>query len=170
MANGTKLPAAGAAEEVVWRVAIGPRTDFYLARWRTMAEKGSKLSWNWAACLLSVFWFAWRRMPGHAALFGAIMVVFAAIGALDPDWLRPSLFASVAVGFGTGSYGNHFYRERTARLVATTAGMEAEPRLAELSRRGGVSMPALIAAIVLFAAAMVGVSMALAPMPALPAS
>ena len=56
------LVPADAAEEEKWRLAIGPKADLYLTRWRAMAAKNSALSWNWAACLASLFWFAYRKM------------------------------------------------------------------------------------------------------------
>ena len=157
---GQDIPNPGAAGEAAWRAAIGPRADFYLSRFRTMAEKGTKTSWNWAACLLSVFWFAWRKMPVQAVLFALAFIALAAAGAIRPEWLRPTMFASVAVGFITGTYGNHFYRERIAGLTAETSDETA------LRQKGGVSNVLLAIAIVGFVAAMVLVPMALAPVPA----
>src|SRR5205085_8756730 len=50
----TPLPLPG---EELLAAAIGPNAAWYLERWRAMAAKRSQLSWNWAACLLSVYWF-----------------------------------------------------------------------------------------------------------------
>ena len=44
----------------------------YIGRFLDMQEKNSKLSWNWSAGLLSVFWCFYRKMTGLGVAFMAI--------------------------------------------------------------------------------------------------
>ena len=35
---------------------------YFLKKWATAEQNKNKESWNWAACLLGVAWFAYRKM------------------------------------------------------------------------------------------------------------
>ena len=50
--------------EAFYRAAIGPKNQaYYLSRFLAFDEAGrAGPSWNWAAALLTFFWFIYRRM------------------------------------------------------------------------------------------------------------
>src|SRR4051812_49497311 len=101
------------------RAAIGPRADYYLRHWRAMDEKGKSYDWNWAACLLNVFWFAYRKMWGPMAAMGLAYVVASPL--LDPAnhrMVRIVAGVLIALSFVTGSYGNRLYRAKAERIAA----------------------------------------------------
>jgi hypothetical protein len=130
-------------EEEKWRVAVGPRADHYLARWRAMAGRNANVSWNWAACLANLFWFAYRKMWLPMAGLIVAVIVLAVIGASGPGAGRVTLLLNIGLTFVTGAFGNHLYRRHVARLVAETSGLPRAEQLAQLGKRGGVSAPAL---------------------------
>ena len=133
------------------RAAIGPRADYYLRRWREMDEKGRKVSWNWAACLLNTFWFAYRKMWGPMAAMGLAILV--ATPFMDPgnkNLLRIILFSLVGLSFLSGTFGNWLYRRQVERRLAETAAMDDAAARAELEAKGGVSLAAAIGAFIGF--------------------
>ncbi len=144
------LPAADEDEEK-WRAAIGPNADYYLERWRQMDAKGTAINWNWAACLANLFWFAYRKMwlPMVALIVASLLLSL--LGAASPQMAEPSLLLSIGLTFVTGSFGNHLYRRQTARLVAETAGLDRQAALDQLRSRGGISIPALVISLSVFA-------------------
>jgi hypothetical protein len=127
------------------RAAIGPRADYYLRKWREMDARGKAYDWNWAACFLNVFWFAYRKMWGPMIAMGLLYVVTSPF--LDPTHktvLKIVLVVLVGASFVTGSLGNRLYRAHVMRIVAETAGADA-------AKRGGVSLGAALAALVVVA-------------------
>lgn len=131
------------ANEERLRAAIGPRADFYLHRWRQMDETGKSYNWNWAACLLNVFWFAYRKMWGAMAAMALAFAVASPF--LDPTnklYFRIAAFSLVGLSLVTGGFGNRLYRRRIEALVAGPATLE------QLRARGGVSLVAALAALV----------------------
>ena len=129
------VPAAGSQQESAWRAAIGRNADWYLERWRQSEAKGTTRSWNWAACLLSVFWFAYRKMwPAMIVLLVVNLVVGAVAGALALS-AQVQLVLMVLISFVTGTFGNDWYRRHVAKIVA-----EAESLPAQAARRGGTSL------------------------------
>ena len=132
----------GIAEEAL-RAAIGPNSDYYLARWSEIRAKGSRVSWNWAACLANLYWLAWRKMWAPLTLLVVAFVLVWIVGALLPALAQATLLISIGFTFVTGAYGNEIYRRHCERLVAGTAGLEGEEALAGLRRRGGTSATAL---------------------------
>lgn len=125
------------------RAAIGPRADYYLRQWREMDESGKSYSWNWAACLLSVFWFAYRKMWG--ATIAVALAYIVASPFLDPTnklYFRIAAFSLVGLSFVTGGFGNLVYRREIEKLIAGTATLE------QLRARGGVSLAAALATFV----------------------
>jgi len=125
------------------RAAIGPRADYYLRHWAAMDAKGKSYDWNWAACFLNVFWFAYRKMWGPMIAMGLVYVVASPL--LDPtNRLLLKIVAAVLIGlsFVTGSFGNRLYRARVTRIVAESAGSD------EAAARGGVSLAAALGCVV----------------------
>jgi hypothetical protein len=131
------------------RTVIGPRADYYLRHWREMDAKGKSYDWNWAACFLSVFWFAYRKMWGPMAAMGLVYVVASPL--LDPtNRTLLKIVAGVLIGlsFVTGALGNRLYRTRVSRILAQTSGPDEEAARARAAARGGVSLTAALVSVV----------------------
>lgn len=138
------------ADTSLIEAAIGTNQAYYLAHWRRMDATGKSYNWNWAACILNVFWFAFRKMRGPAILLGIVWVVS---GAMMADPANRTLFKAGALllvlpSFVTGGFGNLWYRRRIERLVAGAATMDRARAIAHLRARGGTSPLGLVVAIV----------------------
>lgn len=136
-------PPSDPVDEGRLRAAVGPNADHYLPRWQQMRANGGRFSWNWAACLANIYWFAWRRMWLPFGVLVGIFLVIGLIGAADPSLGQATFLASIGVTFLTGAFGNHLYRLHCERLVAATAGMDRDRALESLRRDGGTSKVAL---------------------------
>ena len=115
-----------------WRAAIGPKADYYLARWRQMDGEEVAINWNWAACLASLFWFGYRKMwlPMIGVLVASVLL--SVIGGASPQAARAMFLVSIGITFVTGAFGNHLYRRQVARLVAEAQGPDREAVLERL--------------------------------------
>jgi hypothetical protein len=49
------------------------KKGYYFKKWDKEADK-RKLTWNWAAYFLSIFWFGYRKMYKHIAIILSILV------------------------------------------------------------------------------------------------
>ncbi len=135
-------PSIADVDPTLLEKAIGPKADWYIERWKAMEAKGSSMSWNWAACLASMFWFAYRKM--WLPMFGVVVVfvVLSIVGAA-PALLKASWLASIAVTFVTGTFGNHLYKKHILKLIADTSHLGRPAQIEALESRGGVSNVAL---------------------------
>jgi len=96
------------------------------------------MSWNWAACLLSIYWLAYRKMWLLLAAVAAAFVLLSVLGALAPRLGMATFLLTIAITFATGTFGNYLYRKQVNALAG-----DVSLDRAELAKRGGVSMPAL---------------------------
>jgi hypothetical protein len=135
------------------RAAIGRNADYYLGRWAKMDSSGSAVSWNWAACLLNLFWFAWRKMWLVLVLFLIANVVLGLAGAAVPALGSYIHLPMIGLTFITGAYGNYLYRRKIERLAAETGPSDDPAALDRLRRRGGTSPLALAVTLLLAVAA-----------------
>jgi|GEM_PF-2684662 len=147
------LPPAAPADDELLAAAIGPKTAFYLERWRRLDATGAKTSWSWAACFGCAFWLAYRKMWFLMGLFIAATLVLSMIGSASIIMAKITLIATILLSFATGYLGVIWYRKHVSRLIAGTAGLDRTAALAHLRARGGVSRAAvwisLVAAILL---------------------
>ena len=109
-------------------------------------------SWNWAACLANIFWFAYRKMWVPVAALAVFFVGLNALGLISPTLGMVGLMLSIAATMATGALGTQVYRRHVEKLVAETAGLDEPAALARLRSKGGVSRQAVIIAAALAAA------------------
>jgi hypothetical protein len=136
------------ADDELRAAAIGPNADYFLKRWAGMEASGTSYDWNWAACFLNFCWFAFRKMWLPAVGIGLAYAVITPL--LDPSnktLFRVAALFVVGLSSVTGAFGNRLYRNQIDRLVAGTAGMSREDAIGHLRRRGGSSVPGLVASI-----------------------
>ena len=124
--------------------AIGPNAAYYLDRWQKMAAKRSQTSWNWAACLASLFWFAYRKMWAPTLILGLVFVALNLLSLLSNGLMIAGGLLSIVAITATGALGTSFYRQHVIKLARATGSLEREPALAQLRAQGGVSTPAVI--------------------------
>ena len=160
--------AAAPPSQEKLEAAIGSKAQLYLARWQAMDAKRSQFGWNWAACLASLFWFAYRRMWAPAIVLGLVFVALNALSLLSKPMMVVGGLLSIVAVTAAAMLGDSFYRQHVGRLVKQTAGMEQGPALAFLRTKGGVSTQAVvllsvIAVAVAAAFAFIGFRQAAAP-------
>jgi hypothetical protein len=129
--------------------AIGPNAAYYIERWQAMSASGKQTSWNWAACLASLFWFAYRKMWAPAVILGLVFVALNLLSLLSKGLMIAGGVLSIIAVTATGALGTSFYRQHVRRLVNQTGALEREPALAQLRARGGVSRPAVLVLILI---------------------
>ena len=72
-------------DEDVIRAFVQKNADYYLLKWKLMAENNSKTSWNWASFFFVGFWMGYRKMYLYytiyyilsflAGIFGSILLL-----------------------------------------------------------------------------------------------
>jgi hypothetical protein len=137
------MAAPAPVDEALLPGAIGPNAAYYQERWRQMDAKGSSISWNWPACLVSGFWFAYRKMWLPLIVLVIVNVLISAAGASNPDFGKVSLLLTIGITFITGTFGNHLYRKHVQRLIAETSTLPRDMQAEALQKRGGVSQAAV---------------------------
>ena len=132
------------------QVFVGPKYERYRQKWHDMAQRKSKQSWNWAACLLNVYWLAYRKMYLISAILLTMHVALMAFG----EYMQWSAWKIVLYSFfipvWLGVYGNDFYlhhlKLKLKRLTQTTPASEWVRRAAAA---GGTSRWAVLFALAL---------------------
>jgi hypothetical protein len=152
------MPPLALPDQERLEAAIGPNAAYYLARWQAMDASRKQTSWNWAACLASLFWFAYRKMWAPAVILGLLFVALNLLSLVSNGLMIAGGVLSILAVTATGALGTSFYRQHVRRLVRETGAMGREPALARLRATGGVSKPAVVvlAAITLVVAAGAG--------------
>jgi len=136
------------ADTSLIEAAVGRNAAYFLKHWRQMDARNSSYSWNWAACLLNLFWFAYRKMWWPLIGFFVLFLMLGLVGLAGAAAGKVTLLIQIGFTFVTGGYGNRWYRNQTERLVQQTAGMSPPEALDWVRPRGGVSVPALVVMIV----------------------
>jgi len=169
------------SEEVI-RNFVQKNSDYYIARWRLMAQKDSRLSWNWATAIFGgrfyQSWFFYRKMLlyGVAAFllfWGGSLLLAAALGALlatagvgeraaDAVATLTTVAVSLLPVLIAGLYGNYIYgRFVYQKLVKLRERARGEEELLSLAAKGGTSV-ALIFVGILVEFFLFGLSLTLA--------
>ena len=138
------------------RTAIGPRADYYLARFEKFEQASDRwvASWNWPAFFCSSAWFAYRRMYGYSLANMLLAILAALLIALQ---VGPLLVVAgyLAAAFGiVPTYANRLYYLHLKRLVtfSSAGGKGADKRLRPPSFVSGVGAAARAALVFLVSA------------------
>lgn len=126
---------------------VGSNADFYLETWKQHADTTFK-GWNWAAMFFGLEWMVYRKLYGEAlALFFLGFCISGVAGFFLPDLLGE------LAGYGfravIGALGNMLYRKKALRVLRRMGSQNDAERLAELARRGGVSLGSILVMLLL---------------------
>ncbi|MDR1630785.1 MAG: zinc-ribbon domain-containing protein [Oscillospiraceae bacterium] len=105
--------------------------DYYLHRFMSMRKRHSVISWNWAAFLIPVAWFAYRKLFGFSILIAFSSIAFSFI----PYALPFSLMIYIIAGM----LGNYAYMNSLRRHQENTAGMDDEHKLSYIKTHKGTA-------------------------------
>ena len=150
------------ADETGELYSDGIPQDYYTPKWDQYLAKGSRLKFNWAACIFGMNWCFWRRQYALGlGVFVAelacsfIMVIGYGIGRgtiRTDDWV-PGLLAYAAlpiVRVPLGLAANRYYLSRAKSAIAKARNFPTrEGQMKRISRAGGTSFLGLAAGIVI---------------------
>ena len=89
-------------DEDIVRDFVQKNADYYLSKWKAMADSGSTISWNWAGFFLNVYWMMYRKMY----LMALAIYLIAMIGTIIP---LVGFFVGVLIWLAGGVSGNYLY-------------------------------------------------------------
>ncbi len=145
-------PSVPTKEEL--QAFIQARSYYYIPKWESFDPTLKRVApgtFNWAACLLNVFWMAYRRMY----LFVIILVAFEAVCfSILEFFFRLPTSVTNSVGIATmvilGRYGNSIYRKHVERKIRQIKTKIAPEFWSQAFRdSGGTSLWATIPLIIL---------------------
>ena len=127
--------------------------EYYRSKFERFDNTGSKKSWNWVSFFFTWPWLLYRKMWLNFFLYilvlpialviigGVLMMVLGAVGA--------GLYYVLALGVSfvvVPMLANWLYYSHARKKIAAidTAGLQGTDRVAELGRKGGTSMIALL--------------------------
>ena len=116
---------------------IGANYDFYLKKFKVQEVSESNLTWNWPAFLVSVYWFAYRKLYVHAAIMVAITIVLGFLGGFGT-------LIGLGLSFYVGLNSNAFYRNYVQSNIDEVKELGDEDRQKHYNAKGGTSTLAVI--------------------------
>jgi hypothetical protein len=126
------------------RVFVGKNWEYYSRKWEAMHSGNRRMSWNWPAFFLPVFWLAYRKMYWQACLFSVVAVVLDMIHVPAMGGIKLLYFISFA------AFANHVYRQHvSAKLKQIRETNSPEQAQLELQRQGGTNAWAAIGVLVI---------------------
>jgi hypothetical protein len=114
----TALPVASKDE---LQAFIQTRSYYYLPKWEALdprLHRAASGTFNWAACFLTAFWMAYRKMYLYVIVWVAFLFVFYSV--LELVFTLPMLVtngASIAMMYLFGRYGSSLYRRHVERKI-----------------------------------------------------
>ncbi len=130
-------------DEDIIKAFVQKNSDYYLVKWKLMAETYSKTSWNWPAFLFGAFWLSYRKMYLYTFLL-ILIGIFTLIPFIG-------FMLALALWIGLGLFGNYIYGQyvyKRLKELSLMAKNEDELKMLAL-QKGGVSVVAVIILIVL---------------------
>ncbi|RMD47584.1 MAG: DUF2628 domain-containing protein, partial [Aquificota bacterium] len=89
-------------DEGIIRNFVQKNADYYLQKWKLMAIKTSKISWNWSAFSFGVLWLAYRKMY----LYAFFLFITSIIASVKP---LLNFLSFIVFWIGLGMFGNYIY-------------------------------------------------------------
>ncbi len=143
------MSAPGFDRQSLYAAFVGKNSDYYLRRWAAIERTGNIFSFNWAAFFFGVFWMAYRKMYLYAFLYASFLIVESGVEIYFDVSDRVGHILTVVFGVVAGGYCNELYRRWADKALAEVGGLAEGAAVAELHKRGGVSLAATLIAIVL---------------------
>ena len=149
-----RAAAAGLeGERALYASVVGGNFQIYRQRWRL--DQGIATgsgTWHWPAFLLGPIWMMYRKMYRLAAMWVGLLLLISVVETMLDVPEGVSLVITIALSVTTGTFGNTWYLAHCQRLIAQARAVSGgdDARLhSELTARGGTSVVATLAAIVI---------------------
>lgn len=128
-ASAAGVSAGTAGEEQLLQSLIGKNADYYMQKRSEMAQKGTKISWNWAAFLFTFWWLIYRKVYRLGVVLFAVNLVF--------TLTLPLPVTTIAIPLFTGLMGNYLYIQYVNNCYAEAAAMDTVSRDAYAAKHCG---------------------------------
>ena len=129
--EGTKVSSTSSLAQKM----IGKNADYYLQKRSELIAKGSKIRWNWAAFLLSIYWMIYRKLY----LLGFVLLVVSMFFSYIIGGVL-SIVVSCGISILAGLLGNYLYTEYANNCLNEAAEMDSERRDAYIAEKGGTNL------------------------------
>ena len=129
--EGTKVSSTSSLAQKM----IGKNADYYLQKRSELITKGSRISWNWAAFLLSIYWMIYRKLY----LLGFVLLVVSMFFSYIIGGVL-SIVVSCGISILAGLLGNYLYTEYANNCLNEAAEMDSERRDAYIAEKGGTNL------------------------------
>jgi hypothetical protein len=134
-------------EEEALKLFVGGKASYYLPKWKLIETVGKKMSWNWAAGLLSALWMAYRKMYLYAGIILGLGIIWS-IAQLS---LHININKAIDYGIWVlcalcfGILGNWLYYAHAKRKIVQIKLKFPDPEVqkSEIIEAGGTSRLAL---------------------------
>jgi hypothetical protein len=121
---------------------IQNNSEYYTGKFYKMKADNSDVSWNWAACLLSPYWFFYRKMYIHGIVLFLLFVV--------SDTINRALymFLSILSALLIGAYGNNFYKKYVEQHLGQSKDYDEDTKKKYYNSKGGTNILLVLGIIV----------------------
>ncbi len=130
-------------DEEIIKLFIQKNSDYYISKWKLMAEKNSMISWNWASFFFTGLWLGYRKMIFYGFLYVLASVLFS----------LPFLgfFLWLAAWISVGIFGNYLYGKYTYEKLKELKLLNPDERNFKTAviEKGGTSILDVILIIIL---------------------
>ncbi|WP_175823435.1 DUF2628 domain-containing protein [Burkholderia sp. BCC0419] len=142
MSEVTTAASSASNDEIA--AYVGPKAAWYARKWEIAESRKSRLSWNWAACVLGPVWMAYRCMYWQAAAVLAVTLGITLVELLYfPGYFESSMLdpATIAIAVSLGWCGNSLYKRHVERQIEKLRpnATSRESFLALLEAQGGTN-------------------------------
>ena len=149
-----ETPSAEVASKDELQAFIQTRSYYYLPKWEALDPSLRRVAsgtFNWAACFLTVFWMAYRKMYLYVIIWVAFLFVFYSV--LELVFKLPTSATNgvnIAIMYLFGRYGSSLYRRHVERKIQQIKTMMAPEYWAQAFKdKGGTNLWATIPLIAL---------------------
>lgn len=112
---------------------VEKNTQFYQNKFDTITKTGSKITWNWAAFFLNIYWLLYRKMYLQAGGLFLITIILNCIPYIG--WL-----VSIGVTIAFGMYANSIYLDHIQKKLIEINNLDYSQREVAIQSKGGVNL------------------------------
>lgn len=119
------------------RAFVGKKYDVYFRKWGfingevSLSNPHSKISWNWASCLLGAFWMGYRKMYAEGMIYTVILMTISSLLRVADKFTLLDIVSAIILGL----IGNHLYFHKMKRDLAKLE----NDNIDTISKAGGTS-------------------------------
>lgn len=126
---------------------VQDKTYYYDSKISALNRSGKRVSWNWAAFMFPLYWFAYRKMYLYSLIVAGIMVGITMIGWIPGMFgIILSLLLNIAFNVCSGIFANAIYKYHIENVYMEGSSMDADSQWIFFHKRGGTSKPAIFVA------------------------